>query len=203
MSSVPFFSLVGNARTVGTITADLQHHQVRTEEKPSSCARCPQVLQLHRKHRQAEVPQLLFRWDLHLYVDYELYHTTVCEICPFLIWMCTVLFWCNQDLTLRGVTLNHETPKVHNGRIRVNGTLLSERKDMKTTYKSFPVSLFWKHVLFCVFSLRIVCLFRKGWISFCWTFGKFWNVDSRTSNIVLRSEGYVLIPHFVFKHAAC
>ena len=52
--------IIGNARAVGTIATDLQHHEVRTKEEPSSCARRPEVLRFHGQ-QQAEVPQLLLR----------------------------------------------------------------------------------------------------------------------------------------------
>lgn len=45
---------------MGEVTADLQHHQVRAEEEPSSRSRRPQVLRLHGQ-RTTEVPQLLLR----------------------------------------------------------------------------------------------------------------------------------------------
>lgn len=54
---------VGNAGAMGEVIANLQHHQIRAEEEPSSRSRCPQVLRLHGQ-RTTEVPQLLFRFGL-------------------------------------------------------------------------------------------------------------------------------------------
>lgn len=89
----------------------------------------------------------------------------LCKVWPFLIWMCTVLFWHNQDFILRAVALNHETHKIHNGRIRVHDTLLSERKDMKTLINLFMCLFENTSCSVCVLYPLFVCLEKDGFPS--------------------------------------